>query len=112
MKLRHATALALMGVWYLMLPPWGKGTVDTSAPLGQWTVLGTSNAQSDCVRNQDLWRSQSKTTLGEMANKEWQKEHPNENLTYEGREIMIEGIRERINDMRCVSSDDPLLKSN
>jgi hypothetical protein len=35
MKLRHTGALALVG-WYLMVPPWGIGSVDGDAPLRQW----------------------------------------------------------------------------
>ena len=39
-KLRHAAALALVGFWLVLLPPVGKGIVNTKAPLKQWRVTG------------------------------------------------------------------------
>jgi hypothetical protein len=35
-KLRHAAALALMGGWYLLIPPLGDHEPNLTAPLFEW----------------------------------------------------------------------------
>ena len=51
MKLRHATALALVG-WYLMVPPmnsWpGLPWIDRDAPLSRWTTSAMFDSAKDC----------------------------------------------------------------
>jgi hypothetical protein len=49
-KLRYATALALVG-WYLMTPPalpYDPDKVDESAPLSQWDVQTKLDSKSQC----------------------------------------------------------------
>jgi hypothetical protein len=48
MTLRHAAALAVIG-WYLMMPPpyWSK-TNPRNAPLRQWTVFGRYDTAQEC----------------------------------------------------------------
>jgi hypothetical protein len=49
MKLRHATALALVG-WYLIGPPLSKLTVEPSTPLSAWRILHTFDSAADCEK--------------------------------------------------------------
>ncbi len=48
MKLRHATALALVG-WYLMLPPSKLSpTIAYKAPLNTWQLIRSFDTADDC----------------------------------------------------------------
>ena len=50
MKPGHAAALSLVG-WYLMTRPLNRNLpdgVDTDAPLGKWTIIGSFDHADDC----------------------------------------------------------------
>jgi hypothetical protein len=51
MKLRHATALALVG-WYLVQPPESSlipgRDYPANAPLSEWRVVGSVKSQAEC----------------------------------------------------------------
>jgi hypothetical protein len=102
-KPRHAVALALMG-WYLMVPPpWrSPGTYpiagDMKAPLRQWTIISTFPNEKECL-----------TKGGDaLANYRFKKE---------GMLLAPMGILPQMLDLRwsgdkfeCVATDDPRLK--
>ena len=47
MKLRHATALTLIG-WYLMAPPMTKSTLPYDPPTKLWQIQQTFSSKADC----------------------------------------------------------------
>jgi hypothetical protein len=87
MKLRHAAALALVG-WYLLVPSHGQ----LQAPLSQWEVVTTFDSRSLCMslRTPDI--------------QTW---------------LIVKGVlnptaaqlKKYVDSSRCVSEDDPRLKS-
>ena len=68
MTLRHAAALAVIG-WYLMMPPpyWSK-TNPRNAPLRQWTVFGRYDTAQECSDERTkIIRVQSMALLSDLA---------------------------------------------
>ena len=68
MTLRHAAALAVIG-WYLMMPPpyWSK-TNPRNAPLRQWTVFGRYDRAQECSDERTkMIRVQSMALLSDLA---------------------------------------------
>ena len=50
--LRHAAALGLCAVWYLLTPPFSPpdppGPLQLNAPLSQWTQMDSSDTAAGC----------------------------------------------------------------
>ena len=94
MKVRHAAALALVG-WYLMIPPMYKNNdePDTSAPLSEWDQWRAFDSADLCEQARDFKAKQmeKKFKVDPKAQARWMK---------------IFGL-----DSRCISTDDPRLKS-
>jgi len=93
MKLGHAAALALVG-WYLMTPPTSKDKIHDDLPLSQWvkvqsfdTELQCQNALTDSY-NPSIDKRMRGTTKSEA----------------------YKLFKQFMEDMRCVSTDDPRLK--
>jgi hypothetical protein len=90
MKVRHATALALVG-WYLMIPPGQPGkkqlTPDVNAPLSEWSIQSSFDTAAECTEAQqqlhkDISKSEDSATSTEL--------------------LMA----------TCIATDDPRLKGN
>ena len=105
MKLRHATALTLLG-WYLLMPPMLGGNPpiypsarpDLAAPLEKWLVTDTFDSASQC-----------RTALASVL--EVPKNLDVEKLTAQ----QVAQIKESkkgtwASSYQCVASDDPRLK--
>ncbi|MGO9605408.1 MAG: hypothetical protein ACLQAT_18805 [Candidatus Binataceae bacterium] len=87
MKLRHATALALVG-WYLMVPPLSHLPKDgRMEPLFNWTMVGAFRTEKDCDAERPKF-SKLDPNLG----------------SYRGLPP------EEIYDVQCIATDDPRLK--
>jgi hypothetical protein len=111
MKPRHAAALALV-TWYLLIPPWAGKDWDTSAPLNEWNVTRpTFGTRAECQRTKVDFSHLSDDTLGEKVDAELAEASPGQMPTFEQRDRGIKLLRNRLNEMRCVSGDDPRLKS-
>jgi hypothetical protein len=101
MKTRHAAALALVG-WYLMLPP-DRPKLDDSpdwvsqAPLGDWQIVQRFDAQWACNR-----RQQNMIIDAQHAIKPDAKAH---------RADAVLSDYAIANNVACVSTDDPRVKS-
>jgi hypothetical protein len=98
MKLRHAAALALVG-WYLMLPPpFGQASLD------QWDILSAFDTAQECENHKsELLRVVSDPKQFAKFAAEAKKQDPTWN-----RDTAIS----RIQGSECVSTDDPRLKRN
>lgn len=97
MRLRYAAALALVG-WYLLIPRYGlDGRLLDSAPLSAWKVYDRYDSLNACQRTR-----QQMIKLGD--------EFINEQ---ERRAELGRGVSQAATMLasRCVSSDDPRLKS-
>jgi hypothetical protein len=97
MKLRHAAALALMG-WYLMVPPLVNAPykVDTEALLTSWKVSQTFDTREECDKSLLAAHAKYKPTATDPIG------------------TIKKGTRAFALQMtftRCVSSDDPRLKT-
>lgn len=101
MKFRHTAALTLVG-WYLLVPPivmdGEKAQVDHAMPLSQWDRGGrVYDTESDCEETRDKLR--------EIA-----ESHKN----WIGPSGSVAAANDRyvlLTNQRCVSADDPRLKS-
>jgi hypothetical protein len=86
MKLRHATALALVG-WYLMTPP----PDNLKAPISAWEISASYDTAEQCSLEQqtffDTAIKQRSLNLGKLR---------------AGNEAMLHA--------QCIASDDPRLK--
>jgi len=113
MSSRHAAALALVG-WYLLMPPWAGGDpptdVNTSAPLIQWNVGYSFDTRAECQNARAGESRLSDKSLGEKVDAQFADTFSGQTPTFEQREGAIKLLRKRINEMRCVSGDDPRLK--
>ncbi len=87
MKLRHTAALALVG-WYLIVPPYAANiySCDQNAPISKWLKFQSFESESACLEYMEMMRS----------NKGFTRDSP----TYY-----------RTIYSKCISSDDPGLKS-
>ena len=97
MTLRHAAALAVIG-WYLMMPPpyWSK-TNPRNAPLRQWTVFGRyDTAQEYADERTKMIRVQSMALLSDLAEGVSDANRPSLSLNFK--------------HAQCIASDDPSLK--
>ena len=93
MKLRHAAALALVG-WYLMTPPTSKNKIHDDLPLSQWEKVQSSDTESQCQDAlTDLYNPSIDKRMRETTKPEAYKV-----------------FKRFMEDMRCVSTDDPRLK--
>src|ERR1019366_1194221 len=75
MKLRHATALGLIG-WYLMIPPRGASepnAFDDHAPLSRWFVFSSHDAAHECEGAKFLNREGHKQHDDPMRAMSWSK---------------------------------------
>src|ERR1035441_4817001 len=98
MKLHRTAALALAG-WSLMLPPASHTLrLDLSQNLSKWDVQSTHATASEC--EQERQRLQAKVS-------ETPANAPKSSLRRPGRDLLAARYR----NSRCVSSDDPGLKS-
>jgi hypothetical protein len=98
MKFQHTAAFALLG-WSLVLPPVSRTMrIDMTPDLTKWTVHSTHATAAEC--EQERLRLQALVTPSTPA--------PPHSLRRVGREVMAARYR----SARCVSSEDPALKSN
>lgn len=98
MKLGETVALALVG-WSLMLPPSSHTLrMDMTTDLSKWNVHSTHATAAEC--EQEKQRLQD--SVAEAATNA-----PKSTLRRPGRDLMVARYRHA----RCVSSDDPALKS-
>jgi hypothetical protein len=97
MTLRHAAALAVIG-WYLMMPPpyWSK-TNPRNAPLRQWTVFGRYDTAQEC--------SDERTKMIRVQSwrffQIWRKACPT---------LTEPSLSLDFKHAQCIASDDPSLK--
>ena len=102
MKLRHASALALVG-WYLIAWPLkSTGYLDKTAPLNTWQVENVFDSKRDCEADRYKPYLSSEREL-----KRFLSSHP------EAAKMIAARLRVRHDQMtaaQCVSSDDPRLK--
>lgn len=98
MKLRHTAALALAG-WSLMLPPASHTLrMDLSQDLSKWSVHSHHATAAECEKEKlRLQASVSETPAN----------GPKSSLRRPGRDLLAARYR----SARCVSSNDPSLKS-
>ena len=97
MKPRHRAALAVIG-WYLMMPPpyWSK-TNPRNAPLGQWTLFGRYDSAQECSDERTkMIRVQYMALLSDLAEDVSDPNRPSLSLDFK--------------HARCIASDDPRLK--
>ncbi len=98
LKLRHGAMLALAG-WYLMLPPTSPGNkyphvlIDESAPLNKWQMIQALDKAIDCENLREALVKRTEPTKGMTVEKERE-------------------IERMFQYSKCVSTDDPRLKSN
>jgi hypothetical protein len=92
MRLRHAAAFALAG-WYLVEPPRLPPSyhVDQSAPLSQWSLLGSFDSATECT-----------IELGRFASNP--PRYPNE-------PDLEKSESDRMHMAQCIATDDPRLKN-
>jgi hypothetical protein len=97
MNLRHAPALALVG-WYLMMPPpYGSKTNPRTAPLRQWTVFGRYDSARECSDERTkMMRVQSMALLSDLAEGVSDANRPSLSLDFK--------------HAQCIASDDSRLK--
>jgi hypothetical protein len=97
MKLRHASALALVG-WYLMVPPRSQ-TIETqlATPLSQWITL-------ESFDNADTCKS-AKRRLSPSAAKMVKRNAKNAGIPINSSHVQF--LADSI--IQCISSDDPRL---
>jgi hypothetical protein len=98
MKFDRTAALALVG-WSLMLPP-GSHTLrlDLSKDLSKWTVHSTHATEAECKQEKERLEA----SMAEPATNA-----PKSTLRRPGRDFLAARYR----SARCVSTDDPALKS-
>jgi hypothetical protein len=97
MTLRHVAALAVIG-WYLLMPPpyWSK-TNPRNAPLSQWTVFGHYDTAQECSDERTkMIRVQSMALLSDLAEGVSDANRPSLSLDFK--------------HAQCIASDDPSLK--
>jgi hypothetical protein len=98
-NVRHAAALAL-AVWYLIGPPEKSGSDnDLKAPLGKWKIIDNYTDVAACEQ-------------GRIAHlSEWYDRADSDGV---GTKAAINDARMLvwIDEAKCVSADDPSLKSN
>jgi hypothetical protein len=97
MKPRHTAALALVG-WYLMMPPpyWSK-TNPRNAPLKEWTLFGRYDSAQECSDERSkMIRVQSMALLSDLAEGVSDANRPSLSLDFK--------------HAQCIASDDPRLK--
>jgi hypothetical protein len=71
LALRHAAALGLFAVWYLLTPPFTPGDppgpLRLDAPLSQWNQMDSSDTASGCDEQRDnmvrMYRSGDMTSV-------------------------------------------------
>jgi hypothetical protein len=69
--LRHAAALSLFAVWYLVTPPFvpgdPPGRLELNAPLSQWSQMDSSDSAPGCEEQRDnmvrMYRSGDMTLM-------------------------------------------------
>jgi|SRR5208282_3053136 len=104
MNLRHAVALALVG-WYLILPPalaTNPNKPDLTAPLSKWTVHDKMQTATECERKRRL--------AVMLAHDPDFKEYGEATARQKRQPWSIEKVREFIDPLKCISSDDPRLR--
>jgi hypothetical protein len=97
MKPRHTAALALVG-WYLMMPPpyWSK-TNPRNVPLKEWTLFGRYDSAQECSDERSkMIRVQSMALLSDLAESVSDANRPSLSLDFK--------------HAQCIASDDPRLK--
>jgi hypothetical protein len=99
MKLHHIATIVLAG-WSLMLPPVARTLrLDLNHDLSKWNVHSTHATASECER--EKVRLQDSVHETAVSRKPSSRRMGRPNL-----------LAARYGSARCVSSDDPSLKSN
>ena len=70
-NVRHAAAIGLFTVWYLLTPPFvpgdPPGLLQLNAPLSQWSQMDSSDTSSGCEEQRDnmvrMYRSGDMTSI-------------------------------------------------
>jgi hypothetical protein len=73
--LRHAAAVALLAVWYLLTPPFvpgdPPGRLQLTAPLNKWSQMDSSDTASDCDEQRNnmvrMYRSGDVTSMATQS---------------------------------------------
>ena len=89
-KLRHATALALVG-WYLMVPPIVDGVAVINAPVSKWIVNTPFDSASECDKAQGILVLRAKRDLEKVQRTDL-------------------AIAISFTQAQCIATDDPRLK--
>lgn len=98
MNLHHAAALAIAG-WSLMLPPASHTLrLNLNPDMSKWNVHSTHATSSECEQEKQRLQASMIETPGNA---------PQSSLRRPGRDL----VAARYRSSRCVSSDDPALKS-
>jgi hypothetical protein len=98
MKLQHTAAIVLAG-WSLILPPVSRTLrLDMNPDLSKWKVHSKHRTEAEC--------QQERSRLLALAAPP--QDQPKSSLRRPGRDALAAQYR----SSRCVSSNDPALKSN
>jgi len=99
MNPRHATSLALVG-WYFMAPPF---SALNDPRLSQWDIIGSFNTATACEKTREFMLDK----INDPQFQAWTKANAEKN----GQIFDKKAGDQRTLSSRCVSSDDPRLKS-
>jgi len=104
MKLRHTAALALVGFWLIMRPPYSGHRLNLDAPLRQWRLSGhifDSDSACEEARQQLIQNLGVRTPhFEEELQQTLKKPIPHQD---------IENLKVGLEHAVCVSSNDPRL---
>jgi hypothetical protein len=130
MRLCHVAALALVG-WYLMVPPpyfekyatsLGLWQVNEDAPISQWGTVRNYDSASECEQHRasaasaaaadariPAMKSATSEAQGKLAHKLLKELTDPSSRSDEVNKILI---AKGLNIGRCIATDDPRLKGN
>jgi hypothetical protein len=99
MNHRHATSLALVG-WYFMAPPF---SALNEPRLSQWDIIGSFDTATACEKAREFMLDK----ISDPRFQAWTRANAEKN----GQKFDKKAGDQRTLSSRCVSSDDPRLKS-
>jgi hypothetical protein len=99
--------------WLLMMPPFsvtpaGKTFVDTGAPVSRWETFSSHPNDTQCRKHRDELREQLEKAAA--SHKETVKKGSDKGSA-EKSQTAFATLRQRAAAARCVSSDDPRLRT-
>lgn len=115
MNLRHAAALALVA-WYLMVPPVGKTgrlNMNVDAPFSLWRTFKIYDTEKQCESEETAIVEKAKALLRDPENKRYADLIAGKTIPTTQNSIDVLNARGILGPLlaRCVSADDPGLKS-